>query len=185
MQPLSKDLHKTLIARSDGANDRHTREVERPNTVHTICFAQYALELAQGFNLCFHGYGSKRASINAFPKSKCATRGHVVVISGYIPSLRVKDILGAIEQVHGLADATRAGAGVGVGAGSTNGKTKWIYDFFRDTHTHTPALYLIVHNIDAPALCDANTRTELSTLALYPSIPLVASVNSIHLPLLW
>ena len=109
-----------------------------------------------------------------------------MVISGYIPSLRVKDILGAIEQVHGLADATKVGAGVGVGAGSTNWQTRWIYDFFRDTHTHThtPALHPIAHNIDAPALCDANTRTELYKLAIHPSIHLVASVDSIHAPLL-
>ena len=37
--------------------------------------------------------------------------------------------------------------GSGVEAGSTEGQTKRIYDFFRDT----TALYLIVHNIDAPA----------------------------------
>ncbi len=99
-----------------------------------------------------------------------------MVINGYIPSLQVKDILGPIEQVPELADATRAGARVGVGAGSTEGQTKRIYGFFRDahTHTHTPALYLIVHNIDAPALRDARTRTRtvLSTLALHPRIHL-------------
>src|SRR5258706_11074511 len=97
--------------------------------------------------------------------------------------MQVKDIVGAIEQVPGLADATRAGAGVGVGAGSIEGQTKRIYDFFRDTYT--PALYLIVHNIDAPALRDAKTRTVISTLALHPRIHLVASVDSIHAPLLW
>src|SRR5258706_3279209 len=147
VEPLSKDEYKTLIARSDGANHHHTREIERLNAEHAKWFAQYALELAQGFNLCFYGYGSKRATINAFAKSKCATRGHVVVINGYIPSLQVKDILGAIEQVPGLADATRAGAGVGVGAGSIEVQTKRIDDFIRDTGT--PAIYLIVHNIDA------------------------------------
>ena len=70
-----------------------------------------------------------------------------------------------------------------MGAGSIEGQTKRIYDFFRDTYT--PALYLIVHNIDAPALRDAKTRTVISTLALHPRIHLVASVDSIHAPLLW
>ncbi len=104
----------------------------------------------------------------------------MVILNGYIPSLQGKDILGAIEQVPGLADATRAGAG------SIEGQTKWVYDFFRDTHTpaRTPALYLIVHNIDAPALRDAKTRTVLSTSALHPHIHLVASVDSIHAPVL-
>ena len=76
-------------------------------------FAQYSAELAQGFDLCFDGYDSNRPIINAFVKSKCATRSHVVVINGYIPSLRVKDILGPTEQVPGLANATRTRAGVG------------------------------------------------------------------------
>ena len=185
VEPLSKDEYKTLIARSDGAN-RHAKEIERLNAEHPKWFAQYALELAQGFNLCFYGYGSKRATINAFAKSKCATRGHVVVINGYIPSLHVKDILGAIEQVPGLglADTTRAGAGMGMGGGTgIEGQTKRIYDFFRNTHK--PALYLIVHNIDAPALRDAKARAVLATLALHPRIHLVASVDSIHAPLLW
>ena len=75
MEPLSKDEYKTLIARSDGVNDRHTREVERLNAEHTKSFAQYSLELAQGFNFCFYGYDSNRPIINAFAKSKCATRG--------------------------------------------------------------------------------------------------------------
>jgi origin recognition complex subunit 2 len=177
VEPLSKEEYKTLIARSDGVN-RHTREIGRLNAEHTKWFGQYALELAQGFNLCFYGYGSKRTAINTFAKSKCATRGHVVVINGYIPSLRVKDVLGAIEQVPGLlADAdTAVGAGI-------EGQTKRIYDFFRSTDT--PALYLIVHNIDAPALRDAKARAMFSTLALHPRIHLVASVDSIHAPLLW
>jgi hypothetical protein len=41
------------------------REIKRFNAEHTEWFAQYALELAQGFNLCFYGYGSKRATINS------------------------------------------------------------------------------------------------------------------------
>ena len=177
VEPLSKDEYKTLIARSDGAN-RHTREIERLNGEHRKWFTQYALELAQGFNLCFYGYGSKRATINAFAKSKCATRGHVVVINGYIPSLRVKDILGAIEQVPGMADVPAVAAGQGI-----EGQTRRVYDFFRGTHN--PPLYLIVHNIDGPALRDAKPRALLATLALHPRIHLVASVDSIHAPLLW
>ena len=59
---------------------------------HTKWFTQYALELAKGFNL--DGYGSKRATINAFAKSKYAARGHVVVINECIPSLQMEDILG-------------------------------------------------------------------------------------------
>lgn len=182
VEPLSKDEYKTLIARSDSAN-RHTREIGRLNAEHTKWFGQYAVELAQGFNLCFYGYGSKRATINAFAQSRCATRGHVVVINGYIPSLRVKDILGAIEQVPGLADPdTNASVGAGAGTG-IEGQTKRIYDFFRSTDT--PALYLIVHNIDAPALRNAKARAVFATLALHPRIHLVASVDSIHAPLLW
>ena len=181
VEPLSKEEYETLIARSDGAN-RHTREIARLNEEHTKWFGQYALELAQGFNLCFYGYGSKRAAINAFAKLRCATRGHVVVINGYIPSLRVKDVLGAIEQVPGLLADADAAVGAGVGTG-IEGQTKRIYDFFRSTDT--PALYLIVHNIDAPALRDAKVRAVFATLALHPRIHLVASVDSIHAPLLW
>ena len=119
-----------------------------------------------GFNLCFFDYGSKRATINAFAKSKYATRGHVVVVNGYIPSLQVKHVPGAIEQVPG------AGGGGRGGRWGQAASRKRIYDFSRNTHihTHTPALYLIVHDVDTPALRDAKTRTVLSTLAL-PAYP--------------
>src|SRR5258706_16229651 len=36
VEPLSKDEYKTLIARSDGANDRPTREIERLDAEHTM-----------------------------------------------------------------------------------------------------------------------------------------------------
>jgi origin recognition complex subunit 2 len=183
VEPLTKDEYKTVIARTGGAN-RHTKEIGRLNAEHTKWFGQYALELAQGFNLCFYGYGSKRATINAFAKLKCATRGHVVVINGYVPSLRVKDVLGAIEQVPGMADVPPPPPGSGI-----EGQTRRIYNFFRGTgthtYTHTRALYLVVHNIDAPALRDAKARAVLATLALHPRIHLVASVDSVHAPLLW
>jgi len=54
---FSKDKYTTLIARPDGAN-RHTKEIERLNREHRKWFVLYVLELAQGFNLCFYGYGS-------------------------------------------------------------------------------------------------------------------------------
>ena len=177
VEPLSKDEYKTLIARSDRAS-RHAKEGERLNAEHTKWFAQYALELAQGFNLCFYGYGSKRGVINAFARSKCATRGHVVVINGYLPALRVKDMLGAIEQVPGLAKAPPAAPGSGI-----EGHTRRIYEFFR--HAENAPLYLVVHNIDGPALRDGRARGVLATLALHPRIHLVASVDHIHAPLLW
>jgi len=46
---------KGRVQNSDGANHRHTREIERLNAEHIKWFAQYALELTQGFNLCFYG----------------------------------------------------------------------------------------------------------------------------------
>jgi origin recognition complex subunit 2 len=178
MEPLSKDEYKTLIARSDSKNP-HVREIERLNTEHTKWFGQYALELEQGFNLCFYGYGSKRGVINAFARSKCAKRGHVVVVNGYIPSLRVKDILGAIEQVPGMADVPVAAGGSGI-----EGQTRRICEFFH-CDTRTAPLYLVVHNIDGPGLRDGRARGVLATLALHPRIHLVASVDHVHAPLLW
>ena len=177
VEPLSKDEYKTLIARADRAS-HHAREIERLNAEHTKWFAQYALELAQGFNLCFYGYGSKRGVINAFARAKCAPRGHVVVINGYVPALRVKDILGAIEQVPGVADAPPAAPGSGI-----EGHTRRIYEFFR--HAQHAPLYLVVHNIDGAALRDGKPRGLLATLALHPRIHLVASVDTLHAPLLW
>lgn len=178
VEPLSKEEYKRLIARADRTS-RHAKEIERLNAEHTKWFAQYAFELAQGFNLCFYGYGSKRGVINAFARAKCAPRGHVVVINGYLPALRVRDILGAIEQVPGLARAPPAAPGAG-----TEGHTRRVYEFFRRAQD-TPPLFLVVHNIDGPALRDARPRGLLATLALHPRIHLVASVDHVHAPLLW
>jgi len=76
-----------------------------------------------------------------------------------------------------LADAPAVAAGQGI-----EGRTRWIYDLFRSMDT--PALYL-VHHIDAPALRDTKPSALLSTLALNPRIHPIASVRSVHAPLLW
>ena len=89
-----------------------TRGDRRPNGEHRRWFVQYALKLAQGYNLCFYGHGSERATIKAFARSKCATGGHVVVVNGYTPAAGEGHPLGAIGQVSGMIDAPPAGTGV-------------------------------------------------------------------------
>ena len=101
VESLSKDEYKTLIARSAGAN-RHMREIERLNAEHSKWFGQYALELAQGFNLCFYGTAPNAGS-------SAPSRGKV----------RDKGVRRRIERVRPLAACAgcpahdRAGARVG------------------------------------------------------------------------
>jgi len=77
------------------------------------------------------------------------------------------------EQVPGVADAPAAGPGI----------ESALYDVFR--RTDTPALYLVVHTLDARARRDAKPSALLATIALRPCTHLVASVGSVHAPLLW
>jgi origin recognition complex subunit 2 len=164
---LERDVHRKAEQRT---------EIQRLRRHHESYFPHYWMELHNGFNLLFYGYGSKRTTLTAFGREYCASRGHVVIINGYKKGVNLKSILFSIEGIPDLMQLETTTAG-------WEGQLRRIYEFFR--RNENPPLYLIVHNIDAPPLRDSKVRTLLSTLALHPRIHLIASVDNINAGFLW
>jgi len=140
----------------------------------TSTFQRYARELVEGFNLLFYGFGSKRVILNKLATECLSKKGHVIVVNGFQPNISLKDIFSSIERIPGVPSS----------GGSTEQR---IYDFFAEA-THDPLrrhLYLVVHNIDSPAMRSPKIKSILSFFALNPNIHLVASIDRLNAPLLW
>ena len=183
--PLTPEDYSALLRRFDSA-DKNSAELAEVLTSHERLFPRYALELSEGFNLLFFGFGSKRGVLNNFARTVCAKRGHVVVINGYMPRVGIKEVLESIEQVPGLSNTP-----LPAGLSGLDAQTRRIYDFFLppDARPQHPAserpLFLVVHNIDSPALRAPKGKAALSMLALSPRIHIVASVDHVHAQTIW
>ncbi|KAG8765009.1 Origin recognition complex subunit 2 [Serendipita sp. 397] len=150
--------------------------IKRLRDWHEGYFQKYWIELHNGFNLLFHGYGSKKEILTNFGKSFCAKRGHTVMINGFNKGAGLKSMLLSFEKIPGLTDMPLLTSG-------WEGQLWRIYDFFR--HPKQPPLYVIIHNIESPALRDQKSLSILSTLALHPRIHLIASADHINTGLIW
>jgi len=140
-------------------------------------FSRFSRELEEGFNLLFYGVGSKRRVLNQFASECCSKAGHVVVANGFQPDFTMKSMLNSIENVPGILSLP-------VMSTTIENQALRVYDFFAQS-SQKQHLYIVIHNIDAPALRTARAKSCLSLLALNPRIHVVASIDHINSPLLW
>jgi origin recognition complex subunit 2 len=144
-------------------------------------FPRFLLELEQGFNLLFYGYGSKRALLNRFATEVCSKRGHVVVLNGCQPKASIKDLLTAIEAtpvVQKFTESTEAATG-----SSNESQLARIRACF--SSSDVKPLFLLIHNIDSPNLRSPKVKSQLAALASHTRIHLIASIDHVNAPLLW
>ena len=144
-------------------------------------FRRFLLELEQGFNLLFYGYGSKRALLNRFATEVCSKRGHVVVLNGSQPKVSIKDLLTAIAAtpvVQKFAESTDVAAG-----NSNESQLARIRACF--SSLDVKPLFLLIHNIDSPNFRSPKVKSQLAALASHTCIYLIASIDHVNAPLLW
>ncbi|KAL7418825.1 Origin recognition complex subunit 2 [Cryptotrichosporon argae] len=153
--------------------------------------AQYVTELEAGFNLLLYGYGSKRRLANALVPALSA-RGHVVVVNGHFPQLTIRDVVGQVEDALAVPQAIPAPPALA----PLDRAVHRIYSFFlppaaikpaqRQTYPTADApLFLVLHNIDAPALRKPAAQAVLALLSSSPRIHLVATFDHLSTPLLF
>lgn len=149
-------------------------------------FVNYLLEMLQGFNLLFYGFGSKRILLNKLATNYCATKGHVVVANGFLPNFNIKDLVLSIElNVPEVISVSLVSSGL-------EAQARRIHDFWSDASKFSltdkaarKPLFVIIHNINAPALRTSRAKSLLSLLALGTHIHIVASIDHINALLLW
>ena len=154
---------------------------------------QWEAELEEGFNLMMYGFGSKRRALNAFVKERLAHRGHCVVINGHFPGTNIREVLGQIEDNLAIPQDTPVPPSAVTPLERSAFRT---FAHFlpaeaipkakqRDWPVAEAPLFLVIHNIDAPALRSPRSLGILSLLASSPNIHLIASFDHLHTPLLF
>lgn len=148
---------------------------------------QWSFELSQGFNLCFYGLGSKTEILNDYVRCYLANwiQGiyqtdypKLVVINGYNPAFKVKDIFNIIVQTLLPGEAVFS-------KNIADAIPYVIKQVDKTATTSVPKLVLVVHGIDAEPMRDERVQTQLSQLASIPQIMFLCSVENVNYPLLW
>jgi len=156
-------------------------------------YDQWELELAEGFNLLFYGFGSKRRALNDFVRERLSYRGHCVVINGHFPGTTIRDVLGQIEDNLGIPQDTPTPSSAVTPLDRSAFRT---YAHFLPKEaiasrnqstwpTSDAPLYLVIHNIDSPSLRSPRSLAILALLASSPNIHLIASFDHLHTILLF
>lgn len=157
-------------------------------------FPSWLEELEQGFNLLLHGFGSKISVMDSFAK-RASTRGHVVVVRGFDALANLGELVAAIEgcvdggdasesRIKGKGPALIVPPGVGVQVSAIEGKVRRVCKALA-VGVAQRDVFLVIHNIDAPALRQAKTISLIALLAAQPRIHLIASVDHIRAALIF
>ncbi|KAJ6786112.1 hypothetical protein PWT90_02468 [Aphanocladium album] len=185
---LTHDEYFDILAKKSAATQRHAKDVEYLETLHAESFAQWTLELAQGFSLCLYGFGSKRNLLKKFAGHLhgLAPESPIVMVNGYAPTTNVREILSCIADAV-FSDAAKKA----LPSTQPLAMVQSILAHLTATATAPSAssLTIIVHSIDSAALRRAaaasTTHALLAALAAHPSVHLVCSADAPDFSLLW
>jgi origin recognition complex subunit 2 len=145
--------------------------------MHTGDFGQWIFELSQGFNLLLYGYGSKRKLLLSFAEKIYTRPGSVVVVNGFLPGIKIKDVLGTVvTALLGTNHNVKLGA-------SPNDMLENLLSLLDEPSAQK--MTVVFHNLDGEALRQERSQAIIARLAAHPKISLVASIDHIRAPLLW
>ncbi|CDZ96794.1 Origin recognition complex, subunit 2 [Phaffia rhodozyma] len=193
---LTQKEYSTLLVSSPGYHKNATEIATLADDQHTARFDTWLLELYEGFNLLFYGFGSKRQTLNEFAETKLSEDGDVIVLNGLFPKIGIRDLLNRIEDlmpevksvILPTSSATASGTSIMAGIELLAWKIHYYY--------HPPSviqperaefsLFIIIHSFDLSVLLrSASSKSILGILASSPRIHLLLSLEHIHSPLLF
>lgn len=175
-RPLSQAEYEAFANGARGSNSRVQAALESAEAY----FPQWVAELKDGFNLLIYGYGSKRRLVNRFVTTELSRRGHVAIVNGHFPQLGLRDVLATLEDTLSIPDAPFPPAATPLERAAYR-----VYARFAKPSAAKAPLFLILHNIDAPALRTPRALSALALLASAPFIHIVATFDHLHTPLLF
>jgi origin recognition complex subunit 2 len=217
VQPLSLDEYAASLSRSfyphpfpfplpsSAPSSRQSQtgqplggEEETATAHHRAYIPRYILELAEGFNLLFCGFGSKRRALNDLARAcACAhtTRAyscyaHVLVLNGFLPSFSARDIFAALARLPGAPQSvedvaqflTAEPPPASTSPSSSSSSSSSVQ---KPRQQRRRRLVLVVHNIDAPALRSPKVRALLNALVSIRGVQIAASIDHINAPMIW
>jgi origin recognition complex subunit 2 len=172
--------HEEYFKLARAYEDPHTDDLEFLQQIHTSSFNQWHFELSQDFNICLHGWGSKRSLLMKFATHLYKAQGDqennkIVVVNGYVHNLAIRDVLNTVAAA--ISDkVTKLGLQP---AEMLDNLTAMLEE------DKSKLVTLIIHSIDGTPLRRPTTQTILSRLGTHPQIHVVASADHPSFPLLW
>ncbi|GBG70537.1 hypothetical protein CBR_g6665 [Chara braunii] len=167
---------------------KHSKERAELMQSYAPGYGRWRTRLRCGFSLLFYGFGSKKALLESFAAS-VLTDGSAIVVNGYLPSVNIKHVLTTVaetlfEQMYGGDDYSRGATKAKLSAITQSTDSILTFIELAGISGHH-FVYLILHNIDGPAMRSADVQEALSQVAACKAVHVVASVDHIHAPLLW
>ncbi|KAJ1296443.1 hypothetical protein BS78_01G301300 [Paspalum vaginatum] len=169
---------------------KHEEEVEALTSSYKNQYCNWLFELRCGFSLLMYGFGSKKRLLEDFA-SITLTDFTVIVINGYLPSVNLKQVIATIAEM--FWDQIKAKRKRQPGTRSQlsqpfpSQSTDDIISFLKHQTSDDvdDRVCLLIHNIDGPALRDAESQQCLAQVSLCPQVRVIASIDHVNAPLLW
>ncbi|TQS38864.1 hypothetical protein Golomagni_00622 [Golovinomyces magnicellulatus] len=176
LELLDHEEYFNRYANLENHNENDLKDLEQ---LHFDKFNQWQFELAQNFNLCLYGFGSKRSLLMQFADYLHQTQKNnekfkIVVVNGYVNNLTVRDIFKTVAS---------AITGDILKFGSPADMLGTIFSLL-DEDKHLD-ITIIIHSIDGRALRRISNQNILARLSSHSQIHLVTSADHPSFPLLW
>ena len=166
--------------------DPHQSEINFLHDMHRQSFDQWLFELEQGFNICLHGWGSKRKVMFQFAEhiANADNAPKIIVLNGFAAGLSIRDLFETLRAAVPLLKDHKIPANP---SDAINAICSALSEEDKNPQPQHPRIkYLIVINsLDAPALRRQPTQPLLARLAIQRGVSLVTSCDTSNFALLW
>lgn len=157
--------------------DPHASSIKFLHSLHSRSFPQWNFELSQSFNICLYGYGSKRHLVTDFANHLSSLRPSlsppkIVIINGYTPALKIRQVLTTIATVAFDAPASSLKLGA---------QPRDIINSILIQLVECPPsspIYIFINSLDAPPLRRNPIPSMFATLASSSHIHLLATCDN-------
>jgi origin recognition complex subunit 2 len=172
---LSYEEYVQLLPQTDVTNVQDKRLLSK---IYAMNFDELLCQLDTGYNLLFHGLGSKKDLFDEFANKCLKPRGHVVIVNGFFPSLNFKNVLSSINsQILCCSESSS----------NITHLTKLMVENMKEykySEDFKP-IYLVINNIDGPLMRYEKIQTALAELCCCEGFHLVCSIDHIQSCFLW
>lgn len=167
---------------------KHEKEVDALTKSYKDQYRNWLFELRCGFSLLMYGFGSKKLLLEDFA-STTLTDFTVMVINGYLPSINLKQVMVTIAELFWEQTKLNRKHKSGTKSQPQSFASQSIDDIISFLNNQASEgddhVCLLIHNIDGPALRDAESQQCLAQVSCCPQVHIVASVDHVNAPLLW
>ncbi|OAA75670.1 Origin recognition complex, subunit 2 [Akanthomyces lecanii RCEF 1005] len=179
---LTHDEYFDVLGKKSAVTQRHAKDVDYLETLHAESFAQWALELTQGFSLCLYGFGSKRNLLQKFATHlyTLAPESPIVIVNGYTPTTNIREILSCVARAV-LPDTKKS-----LPSTQPLAMAQSILAHLSSSPSSS-SVTILVHSIDSSSFrrASASSYPILASLAAHPAVHLLCSADAPDFSLLW